>query len=84
MKPRPFLFVVGERVMWVVPRHAVIHRGTVVRVVPHGTYPLDVMAGRLRGCRYRGWWRPHESYVVEDAKGRHWWPRVTHLRHADD
>lgn len=48
--------------------------GRVVEVVPYGMYP-DYHA-RLK---VRGYYREHESYVVEDVKGRRYWPRVGNL-----
>lgn len=84
MKPRPNLFVVGERVRWRVPGRTTTHCGKVVRVLPSGIYPFNVMANELHRCRFRGYWRAHESYVVLDDTGRHWWPRVSTLRHDTD
>jgi hypothetical protein len=53
--------------------------GKIVQIIPYGTYPADIFGKDLRGIRYRGWWRNHESYIVEDASGKRWWPRVCHL-----
>lgn len=78
----PITFAVGDHVRWKshCPHGKRVHIGTVVRVLPAGTYPHNVYAERPPGLRYRGWWRPRESYIVVDARGRHWWPRVSLLR----
>jgi hypothetical protein len=60
------------------PNH-VVRSGKVIQIIPYGTYPADIFGKDLRGIRYRGWWRNHESYIVEDASGKRWWPRVCHL-----
>lgn len=60
------------------PKHKA-RAGKIVKIIPYGTYPANILGKDLRGIRYRGWWRNHESYIVEDASGKWWWPRVCHL-----
>jgi hypothetical protein len=70
----------------------------VVEIVPYGLYPTccpneqeirkqrkldrkDAVWPNLFNC---GYYREHESYVVEDSKGKRWWPRVGTLRLLED
>jgi hypothetical protein len=46
-------------------------RGKIVEVVKFGMYPE-----RWKGLRVRGYYREHESYIVEMQDGTHRWPRV--------
>lgn len=49
--------------------------GRIVEVVPYGMYPI-----KQPRLRVRGYYREHESYVVEDEKGKRYWPRVGTLK----
>lgn len=86
-------FGLGDYVTWQAGRHKPWHTGTIVQVVPRGLYPdccpnekeilkerrlkkEDVVWKNLFHC---GYYRDHESYVVEDGKGKRWWPRVGNL-----
>src|SRR6185312_12343157 len=72
------LFSLFDSVQWTSSKD-VIRSGKITHIIPYGTYPADIFGKDLRGLRYRGWWRNHESYIVEDVGGRRWWPRVCHL-----
>lgn len=50
-----------------------------MEVVKYGMYPD--FHPRLK---VRGYYREHESYVVEDSKGRRYWPRVGNLTLCED
>jgi hypothetical protein len=47
---------------------------TIVEVVPYGMYPT--MRPRLK---VRGYYREHESYIVQDERGNYRWPLVGSL-----
>lgn len=55
-------------------------QGRIVEVVLFGMYPA--LHATLR---VRGYYREHESYIVEDERGKRWWPRVgtLHLLHKE-
>lgn len=50
------------------------HSGKVVEVVKYGMYPDWHLH-----LKVRGYYREHESYIVEDDRGKRWWPRVGNL-----
>jgi hypothetical protein len=77
-------FKVGDCVQWRSQANASpkVKVGIVVSVVPSGKRPdrvlfLDLYKGP--GC---GFGRNEVSYVVR-VKNKHYWPRVSHLAHAD-
>jgi hypothetical protein len=71
-----------------------IHRGEIVQVVKYGQYPMvcrkehEILKTRKLRKEDIDWpnlytaayYREHESYVVEDAQGKRWWPRVGCLK----
>lgn len=89
MKQRPYdrgkgRFLLEDTVEWDGSKY--LHKGIVVEVVKYGMYPTItrppaeypvVTWPELSGCHC---YREHESYVVEDASGKRWWPRVGNLR----
>lgn len=87
-------FKLGDCVAWQARNTTPKHTGKIVEVVPYGMYPSccpnerdirqkrklekkDAVWKNLLGC---GYYREHESYVVEDVQGKRWWPRVGNLR----
>lgn len=62
-------FQLGDIVTWY------SNIGRIIEVVPYGMYPV-----RQPRLRVRGYYREHESYVVQDSKGRRYWPRVGNLK----
>lgn len=58
----------GDKVRWLGKE------GTVIEIIPYGMYPQ--LQERLKVC---GYYREYESYIVEDAKGQRYWPRVGSL-----
>lgn len=80
-----------DMVEWSGPRHT--HRGEIVEVVKYGMYPTvcrnehEILKTRKMRKEDIDWpelhraayYREHESYVVEDVKGKRWWPRVGNL-----
>lgn len=83
-------FKLGQRVTWRASKFKPPHCGVIVEVVEYGQYPSitkppatypEVTWKEL--CRI-GYYREFESYVVEDDKGKRWWPRVGNLRVLDD
>lgn len=62
-------FQLHDRVEWLG------HTGVIVEVVKYGMYP-----GKHPKLLVRGYYREYESYVVEDERGKRWWPRVGNLR----
>lgn len=50
----------------------------IVEVVSYGMYPKP-----QKRLRVRGYYREYESYVVEDSRGRKYWPRVGNLKHLE-
>jgi hypothetical protein len=78
-------YQLGDKVGWQASSKTKVHEGKVVEVVKYGMYPSVarppekypvVTWPELMGAHYC---REHESYVVEDAKGKRWWPRVGNL-----
>lgn len=76
-------FSVGDRVWWIV-KNGVRHEGTVILIVEPRNYPdIQFKQSKIQkkyNIRTRGYYRYEESYVIEDAKGQQWWPRVGWLR----
>lgn len=76
-------FSLGDRVWWVV-KNGVRHEGAVILIVDPRNYPdIQFKQSKIQkkyNVRTRGYYRYEESYVVEDAEGRQWWPRVGWLR----
>jgi hypothetical protein len=87
-------FKLGDIVTWQARQNSKRHTGRVVEIVNYGMYPSccpneqeirkvrkiekkDIVWKNLIG---NGYYREHESYVVEDTKGKRWWPRVGTLR----
>lgn len=50
------------------------HSGKIVEIVRYGMYPKQ-----HHTLRARGYCREYESYIVEDDRGKRWWPRVGNL-----
>ena len=63
-------FFVGDIVRWNTKGPTKI--GTVIEVVPYGNYPSIRVD--------RGFWREHESYLIETTDMKIYWPRVCTLR----
>jgi hypothetical protein len=94
MKLKPYergkgRFQLDEAVTWQAGTDKKEHVGRIVEVVKYGMYPAitqpparypEVTWPELQGQHY---YREHESYVVEDAKGKRWWPRVGNLRRQE-
>lgn len=62
------VFSLHDPIMWL------SHTGRIVEVVPYGKYP-----DRHPTLKVRGYYREHESYIVQDDRGKRWWPRVGNL-----
>jgi hypothetical protein len=71
---------VGQRVSWQARKGWKPHVGHVVAVVAPLKHPARMGFPTLGR---RGYWRDHESYVVE-AEGQLWWPRVGSLKKESD
>jgi len=78
-------FAKGDLVEWRASKNGIVHAGEVVEVVSFGMYPKVTAPGVHHTiitwpelCRAH-YCREHESYVVEDYDGKHWWPRVGNL-----
>lgn len=86
-------FLLLDIVQWCAGRGKKTHTGIIMEVVKYGMYPTvcrnehiilkvrklikeDIDWPELISSAY---YREHESYVVEDASGKRWWPRVGHL-----
>lgn len=69
-------FTLGEMVEWT--PQAELHYGRVVEIVPAGRYPA-----KRSGLRVYGYYRDHESYVVECKGDGCYWPRVPLLRRME-
>ena len=67
-------FALGDRVRWKACSRSRERFGFVVHVVQRGYHPSRA-AKRFCNVGLNGYWRWHESYIVE-ADGRYWWPRV--------
>lgn len=66
-------FQIGDLVEWT-PKTE-LHNGRIVEIVPPGRYPA-----KRRGLRVYGYYRDHESYVVECESDGCYWPRAARLR----
>ena len=89
-------FHLHDIVQWCGPKYA--HRGEIVEVVKYGIYPTvcrneaAILKTRKLTRKDIDWpnlytdayYREHESYVVEDATGKRWWPRVGRLSLVQD
>lgn len=58
-------FQLGDIVTWLT------HKGEIVEVVPYGMYPK-----KHHTLHVKGYYREYESYIVQDDRGKRWWPRV--------
>lgn len=81
-------------VQWCAGRGKKTHMGTIVQVVPYGTYPRcchnekEILKTRhikkedveWMNLLKCGFMRDYESYVVENGSGKRWWPRVGNLQ----
>ena len=83
-------FQLGQWVTWQSARTKPMHIGKIVEIVEYGQYPSIVRPPQCYPevtwkelCRI-GYYREFESYVVEDANGKRWWPRVGTLRVLHD
>lgn len=79
-------FSLGDTVEWWI-KDKKYHLGRVILVVPPKTYPdaefkKQGVTKEYR-VRSRGYYRYEESYIIEDAGGQQWWPRVGWLRRVD-
>jgi hypothetical protein len=80
--PQNGRFKIGETVAWQAGKGKARHIGRVIAVVGAHEYPVNVNRVAYFDPpipTFRGFWRDHESYVVEDAEGKRWWPRVGNL-----
>jgi hypothetical protein len=70
--PKLVTFKKGDRVQWTAAGRGGSHiiTGEIVSVVNPGTLPKDTT----------GVVRPHKSYLVKDASGRIYWPRVASVK----
>jgi len=87
-------FKLHDIVEWRAAKHLRPHRGEIVEVVKFNLYPTisrrerEILKTRKMRKEDIDWpelnraayYREHESYVVEDAQGKRWWPRVGNLR----
>lgn len=75
-------FKEGDFVSWSAGYRGPKHKGYVILTVPAGSYAnLEVEKRKLNLSipPFKGYWRYHESYIVEDESGRMYWPRVGNL-----
>ena len=78
--PQHGRFALGEVVKWRAKATQPEHVGTIILVVPERKWPsLLGKAFTPPVPNFKGYWRDHESYVVQDEKGKRWWPRVGNL-----
>lgn len=84
--PFPFArkgrFSLHQVVQWRSKKGGPLHIGKIILVIDAGKYPHYVArdAGLLGPIPQQGFFRDHESYVVEDSKGQRYWPRVGNLK----
>jgi hypothetical protein len=76
-------FKEGDFVSWSCHYQGPIHRGVIILAVPARSYAQIEVNKRKLSLKippFKGYWRYHESYIVRDAKGKYWWPRVGNLK----
>ena len=87
-------FQLGDSVTWRSSSLTPYHFGTIVEVVKYNLYPTiaknekEILKTRKMQKEDIDWpelvraayYRDHESYIIEDAKGKRWWPRVGNLK----
>ena len=81
--PQNGRFAIGDWVAWQAAIGKPKHEGRIIVIVGAHEYPVSI--NRVAYFqppipRFTGFWRDHESYVVEDAEGKRWWPRVGNLK----
>jgi hypothetical protein len=77
-------FTLGQHVCWKENRHKRILEGTIVAIVPPRKYPthpsvVNTLEVSMESLRYRGYYRYEESYLIQDKRGKLYWPRVAFL-----
>lgn len=84
--PFPFArkgrFSLQQVVQWRSKKGGPLHIGKIIMVIDAGKYPIYVArdTGVQGKIPQQGFFRDHESYIVEDSKGQRYWPRVGNLK----